>query len=226
MKKVTLLPILIFNLLMILPVGSTLLFTWVLGKLTHDVFFGDFILCVCSALFFLTGVVIVYRLFLKIFPFPEGDLPQGHPCELRYLVYLMFWLMIFLPLLRMSFIPVPLSRLVIIALGGKIGEGSYSSGLIFEPHFVTIGQHTQLGADCLIVPHYQAGGRHVSHHPIRIGNNVTIGGRTVIMSGTTIEDGAVIGLCSLVTRGTHIGPNEVWAGVPAKYIKTLEPKKA
>ena len=37
-----------------------------------------------------------------------------------------------------------------------------------------------------------------------------------------IEDGAVVGFCSLVTRGTHIGPNEIWAGVPARFIRRIE----
>ena len=62
----------------------------------------------------------------------------------------------------------------------------------------------------------------LAHYPIRIGDRVTIGGRSVIMAGATIEDGAVVGFCSLVTRGTHIGPNEIWAGVPARFIRRIE----
>lgn len=120
MKKVTFLPILIFNLLMAIPISTTLLFTWALGKLTHDIFLGDFILCVASTLFFLAGVICVYRLFLKKWPFQAGDIPNNHPHELRYLVYITFWLMIFHPLLRLSIIPIPLSRLILLALGAKV----------------------------------------------------------------------------------------------------------
>ena len=80
--------------------------------------------------------------------------------------------------------------------------------------------------DALLVPHVLVSGEDAANYPIRIGNNVTIGGRSVVMAGCTIDDGAVVGFCSLVTRGTHIGPNEVWAGIPAKYIKTLEQQKA
>ena len=120
-----------------------------------------------------------------------------------------------------ALIPVPLSRLVLIALGARVGEGTYSSGLVFDPHFVTIGSGTQLGFDCLVVPHAQAGGR-LAHHSIRIGSGVTIGGRSVIMAGARIDDGAVIGFCSLVTAGTHVGAGEVWAGTPARPIRRAD----
>ena len=142
------------------------------------------------------------------------------------MIYLLFWLIFYTPIFRMSFIPAPLSRLALIALGAKVGEGSYSAGLVFDPHFVTIGKNTILGMDALLVPHVLVSGEDAANYPIRIGNNVTIGGRSVVMAGCTIDDGAVVGFCSLVTRGTHIGPNEVWAGIPAKYIKTLEQQKA
>ena len=195
MKKVTILPILIFSLLMSLPICSTLLFIWELRKIVHNIFLGDFILCLCSTLFFLAGVTSIYRFFLKKWPFSEGELPSDHPHELRYLVYLIFWLLIFNPLLRISIIPAPLSRLVLLALGSKVGKSSYSSGLVLDPHLVTIGHNTQLGLDCLIVPHNQTNDK-LAHYPIKIGNNVTIGGRAVVMAGCTIDDGAVVGFCS------------------------------
>jgi len=91
---------------------------------------------------------------------------------------------------------------------------------VFDPHFVSIGTDTQLGIDCLLIPHAQAAGM-LAHYPIRIGDRVTIGGRSVIMAGATIGDGAVVGFCSLVTRDTQIGPNEIWAGVPARFIRKI-----
>jgi acetyltransferase-like isoleucine patch superfamily enzyme len=133
------------------------------------------------------------------------------------MVYIMFWLMIFLPLLRMAIIPVPLSRLVLLALGARVGEGTYSSGLVFDPHFVTLGSQTQIGYDAVLIPHAQARGE-LAHYPIRIGSKVTIGARSVVLAGVTIEDGAIVGSCSLVTGGTHIPANEVWAGIPARRI--------
>lgn len=50
-----------------------------------------------------------------------------------------------------------------------------------------------------------------------IGNDVWIGANALIKSGVSISTGAVIGMGSVVTR--NVGAYEVWAGVPAKFIK-------
>ncbi len=74
-----------------------------------------------------------------------------------------------------------------------------------------------------------------------IGNNVSIG-HNAIVHGCTIEDGALIGMGSIVMDhavvgagsvvaagavvlgGTHIPPGVVYAGVPAKIIKQVDSK--
>ena len=53
--------------------------------------------------------------------------------------------------------------------------------------------------------------------PIVIGSDVWIGTDCKILKGVTIGDGAVVGAGSVVNKS--IPPYEVWAGVPAKYIK-------
>lgn len=50
-----------------------------------------------------------------------------------------------------------------------------------------------------------------------IGNDVWIGVRATILSGLTIGDGAVIGGGSVVTK--NVGPYEIWAGNPARFIR-------
>ena len=50
-----------------------------------------------------------------------------------------------------------------------------------------------------------------------IENDVWIGHSVVLLSGITIENGAVIGANSVVTKS--VGPYEIWAGNPAKLIK-------
>lgn len=51
----------------------------------------------------------------------------------------------------------------------------------------------------------------------KIGNDVWIGANTLIKAGVIISDGAVVGMGSVVTK--DIGPYEIWAGNPAKYIR-------
>lgn len=51
----------------------------------------------------------------------------------------------------------------------------------------------------------------------KIGNDVWIGTNSLIKSGCIIEDGAVIGMGSVLTK--NVGKYEIWAGNPAKLIK-------
>ncbi len=60
------------------------------------------------------------------------------------------------------------------------------------------------------------------HAIINIGDNVTIGAKSIIMSGVKIGNGSIIAAGSVVLKKTEIGSNEIWGGVPAKFIKKIE----
>ena len=53
--------------------------------------------------------------------------------------------------------------------------------------------------------------------PITIGHHCWIGTGAIVLQGVTIGDGAVIAAGAVVTKS--IPPNEVWGGVPARFIK-------
>lgn len=65
-------------------------------------------------------------------------------------------------------------------------------------------------------------GSNICKGDIIIGNDVWIGLNTVIMSGVTIGDGAVIGACSVVTK--NVSPYSITAGNPATHKKFRFPK--
>lgn len=54
-------------------------------------------------------------------------------------------------------------------------------------------------------------------HRTSIGNDVWIGNRAMIKAGVSIGNGAIIGMGAVVTK--NVGPYEVWAGNPARFIK-------
>jgi len=56
--------------------------------------------------------------------------------------------------------------------------------------------------------------------PVTIGSGVWIGVNVTILPGVIIAPGCIIGANSVLLKNT--GPNEIWAGVPAKFIKRVE----
>jgi len=51
----------------------------------------------------------------------------------------------------------------------------------------------------------------------KVGNDVWIGDNVIIKAGVTINNGAIVGIGSIVTK--DIPPYEIWAGNPAKFIR-------
>jgi maltose O-acetyltransferase len=54
--------------------------------------------------------------------------------------------------------------------------------------------------------------------PVKIGNDVWVGAKSVIVKGVTINDGVIIGAGSVVTKDCEA--YSVYGGVPAKKIKS------
>lgn len=160
----------------------------------------------------------VYRIFFYFMPLSEGKLEKGSRQEFSAQVNILFYLILFNSLIRTHFIPVPLMRLVYLALGTKLGENTYSAGVILDPPLTELGDNCIIGHDAVLFSH-AIEGPHFSLSRIKIGNNVTIGATAVIMSGVNIADGAIISAGAVVLKDSKIGVNEVWGGVPAKRIK-------
>ena len=159
----------------------------------------------------------LFRAFFARFPLPVGEIAEGSRAEFVYHVYLLFFLILFYPVIRSGFMPVPLMRLFYQALGAKLGPNTYSSGLLLDPPFVEFGSNCIVGQFALIVPHVIEGTK-LAHYPIKAGNNVTIGAGATVLSGVTIGDGAIVSTGAVVSKGTIIGAGEVWGGIPARLI--------
>lgn len=218
MRKITLVQTLIFlSMLGVIIVLTVVTTSVVFG----DLALGDFRGVVLTLLGIVTGYVyalLVFRLFLKILPLEAGEIPPNSRQEFVYHIYLLFFLVLFYPVMRSGAMPVPLMRLVYLALGAKLGENTYSSGIILDPMFVEAGSNTLIGQFALIVPHMIENEK-LGHYPIRIGSGVTIGAHAVVLAGVSIGDGAMVATGAVVPKGTVIEPGEIWGGVPAKRIR-------
>lgn len=161
--------------------------------------------------------LVLFRAFTALFPLPVGEIPEGSRAEFVYHVYLLFFLILFYPVIRSGFVPVPVMRLFYQALGAKLGANTYSSGLLLDPQFVEFGSNCIVGQYALIVPHVIEGAK-LAHYPIKAGDNVTIGAGATVLSGVTIGNDAIVSTGAVVPKGTVIGDGEIWGGVPAKLI--------
>lgn len=218
MRKIVFSQIAVFLALLLLAVtlaiGTTAL---LLGPLP----LGDFrgvVLTLAAIVLLYAYALLLYRIFLRLFPLHEGEIPLHSGQEFIYHVYLLFYLLLFYPVMRGGFMPVPIMRLFYQALGAKLGANTYSSGIILDPLFVSIGHDTIVGQYALLVPHVIEGEK-LAHARIMLGNHVTIGAHAVVLSGVSIGDGAIVATGAIVPKGTHIGAGEVWGGVPARLLK-------
>jgi len=217
LRKVSAAQILVFSALLLLSVIAAAATSWLLFSRSP---LGDFrgvtLLTAFVLLLYLYSLAI-YRLLVRAFPLRPGEIAPGSTQEFVYHVYLMFFMMLFYPVMRSGFVPVPLMRPFYQALGAKMGANTYSSGIIFDPLFVELGANTLVGQYALIVPHVIEGER-LAHYPIRIGSAVTIGAGATVLAGVTIGDNAIVATGAVVMKDTQIPSGEVWGGVPARSL--------
>ena len=218
MRKITVPQILSFVLMLTLSLCLGVATTWVaLGRLP----LGDFRgvgLAGAAVVFVYLYAFGVYRLFLFFVPLQEGEIIAGTRGEFAAQVNILFYLLLFNSLIRTHFLPVPLLRLVYLALGARLGANTYSAGVMLDPPLTSLGDNCIIGHDAVLFAHAIEGDR-MSLSRIRIGHSVTIGATAVVMSDVHIGDGAIVSAGSVVLKGARIGAGEVWGGVPARRLR-------
>ena len=115
-----------------------------------------------------------------------------------------------------------------LIIGNNVGM---SSTAIVCKHDIEIGDNVTIGGNTVIYDtdfhaidsavrtNKLQDGQHAKWGKVKINNNVFIGAHTSILKGVTIGENAIIGACSVVTK--NIPANEMWAGNPAKFIRTI-----
>jgi carbonic anhydrase/acetyltransferase-like protein (isoleucine patch superfamily) len=103
-----------------------------------------------------------------------------------------------------------------------------------DVHFIKIGNKVNIQDQVMIHCTYKKA-------PTTIGNNVSIGHRAivhgctihddvlvgmgaVIMDGVVVEEGSIIAAGAVVLENTHIEKGSIYAGVPAKKVKSVSPE--
>ncbi|MGD9077998.1 MAG: acyltransferase [Desulfobacterales bacterium] len=96
--------------------------------------------------------------------------------------------------------------------------------IIAAKKHIAIGDYTVIAPQCYIIDHEHGFSsqdlilnQKSNIKSVAIGRDCYIGAKTVVLGGSEIGDGAIIGAGSIVTKSIPAG--EIWAGNPAKFIK-------
>ncbi len=111
----------------------------------------------------------------------------------------------------------PLKALHVTMMGGRIGRAVVLGGMVTDPGLIEIGDNTVVGGFSTIMCHATERGR-IRFGRVRIGRNCGVGSRSTILAGAGLEDGALLGAGSLLTKNTVIPAGQTWGGVPARPL--------
>lgn len=78
----------------------------------------------------------------------------------------------------------------------------------FEKTKTIIGNRVSIGHNAIV-------------HGCTIHDDVLIGMGAIVMDNVIVESGAIVAAGAVVTEGTHIHQGQLFAGVPAKYVKDV-----
>lgn len=96
--------------------------------------------------------------------------------------------------------------------------------VIASKNSISIGSYTIIAPYCYIIDHEHGFEKNdimlnqqAVLKDVHIGRDCWLGTGVKVLAGSRIGDGAIIGAGSVVS--SEIPPNQIWAGVPARYIR-------
>jgi len=84
---------------------------------------------------------------------------------------------------------------------------------LYQKSVVEIGDYVSIGHNVII-------------HGAKVNNYALIGMGATLLDYAEVGEGAIVAAGSVVLANTIILPNTIWAGVPAKYVKDVDPAQS
>ena len=86
--------------------------------------------------------------------------------------------------------------------------------------------HTLYEKSIIEIGNYVSVGHNVTIHGATVKDYALIGMGSTLLDHAVIGEGAIVAAGSLVLSNTIIEPGSIWGGVPAKFIKKVDPEQA
>lgn len=121
----------------------------------------------------------------------------------------------------------------------EMGDGCsiwFNAVLRGDVNSIHIGNHVNIQDGAVLHTLYQKSTISIGDH-VSVGHNVTIHGATIkdyaligmgatVLDGAEIGEGAIVAAGALILSNTKVEPNTIWAGVPAKMVKRVDPEQS
>src|SRR5574344_3055621 len=86
--------------------------------------------------------------------------------------------------------------------------------------------HTLYEKSTIEIGDYVSIGHNVTIHGASVKDYALIGMGSILLDHAVVGEGAIVAAGALVLSGTIIEPNTIWAGVPAKFVKKVDPEQS
>lgn len=121
----------------------------------------------------------------------------------------------------------------------KMGVGCsiwFNAVLRGDVNSIRIGNHVNVQDGAVLHTLYQKSTIEIGNY-VSVGHNVTIHGATIkdyaligmgatVLDHAVIGEGAIVAANALILSNTIVEPFTLWAGVPAKFVKKIEPQQS
>ncbi|MFX0000524.1 MAG: hypothetical protein ACFE9Q_08795 [Candidatus Hodarchaeota archaeon] len=178
--------------------------------------YGNLLLFAFSIIVFST---VIFKILNRLYPPKEGVFKRGSK-EWKY-THRRFWTAYF-PIWLARALPLPWSDIFVYRfLGVHIGRNVVAYEGYIDPELVEIGDYTMTSLNICIFSHliYQD---KILIKKVKIGKACIVGPQTIINPGTTLQDGAILGVNSYTALDQVLEGDLIHVGTPASMILQIQ----
>lgn len=105
-----------------------------------------------------------------------------------------------------------------------------------DVHYIKVGNRVNIQDGAVVHCTYQKAptnigdnvsiGHNAIVHGCTLKDNVLIGMGAIVMDGAVVESNSIVAAGAVVLEGTHIPSGTIYAGIPAKKVKDIDPEQS